>query len=383
MKRIILLILMSAIFFIIGPAPYSGGNLTAVAFLPRGNSSDTEIDTKTLSDIFDFIPLQWRPSFLGLGLDITSPQSGDIVTQTPIIVEGIVSSPDAEIVIDGKTAVVTAKGDSLLDPILSICSNPWGIGRYSTFSTDVDLNYGENIITAVGTVGEGQVAKTITITLRLGLDITSPQSGDIVTQTPIIVEGIVSSPDAEIVVNGKMVEVAADGNFSAEADISRGGNTITIAGTWRGGKEIRAVPITLCTEKELRLHEAEIAKEEAAERFYEAGWKRDKAERALNKAISKLESAAARVEESQNELDWASFAGDYNRINKAQHEFDAAKAEFNKAQDESDIAKAEFNAVMNEFERMRGEFDRTREEYNRIKDNFSPEETKEYQKIFE
>jgi hypothetical protein len=143
-----------------------------------------------------------------LTLKITSPQDKVEVTESPIAVTGTVSDPSAGVTVNGREVETAEDG---------------------TFSTTVELEYGENTITVNATVdGQGLVTKTVTITRILALEITSPQDKAEVTASPIAVTGTVSDPSARVTVNGREVGTAEDGTFSTTVELKYGENTITV-----------------------------------------------------------------------------------------------------------------------------------------------------------
>ena len=61
--------------------------------------------------------------------------------------------------------------------------------------------------------------------------ITSPEDGAELTETTVTVTGIVSIAEAVVTVNGQAVEVAIDGSFSAQVELTEGENVITAVAT--------------------------------------------------------------------------------------------------------------------------------------------------------
>ena len=61
----------------------------------------------------------------------------------------------------------------------------------------------------------------------LSLEITSPEDGDELSESLVTVNGIVSNSEATVTVNGNEAEVAEDGSFSAQVELTEGGNIIT------------------------------------------------------------------------------------------------------------------------------------------------------------
>ena len=65
----------------------------------------------------------------------------------------------------------------------------------------------------------------------LSLEITSPENGVEFTESLVTVSGIVSDAEAIVTVNDEEVEVAEDGGFSAEVELTEGENIITAVAT--------------------------------------------------------------------------------------------------------------------------------------------------------
>jgi hypothetical protein len=219
---------------------------------------------------------------LTLTVEITSPEDGAQLTESPVTVNGTVSDPTATVTVNGTAVVVAADG---------------------SFSVAVDLTEGENVIEAAAMLGEQQVSDNITVIYTPGVagtgtvkyinleggfygivgddgqsydpinlasdfqqdglrirfeartrsdlanvhmwgtlieiisieelggevltvEITSPEDGAEVTESPVTVNGTVSDPAAAVTVNGTAVEVAADGSFSVEVELTEGENVI-------------------------------------------------------------------------------------------------------------------------------------------------------------
>jgi flagellar hook assembly protein FlgD len=101
------------------------------------------------------------------------------------------------------------------------------VAKDGSFSTTVELAYGANNITVTATLeGMEPVTETITVTRVLAVEITSPENGAELTESPVTVNGTVSDANATVTVNGTAVEVASDGSFSAEIGLTEGENTI-------------------------------------------------------------------------------------------------------------------------------------------------------------
>jgi hypothetical protein len=153
-----------------------------------------------------------------LALEITSPQSKSEVTLDVMTVSGIVSPPQATVMVNGQEVELAEDG---------------------AFSTTVELDYGENTIAVSATVeGQETVTKTVTITRVLALEITSPEDNAEVMLSPIIVSGTVSDPQASVTVNDREVMVADDGTFSTPVELDYVKNAIVISAAVEGQEPV-------------------------------------------------------------------------------------------------------------------------------------------------
>lgn len=75
-----------------------------------------------------------------------------------------------------------------------------------------------------------------TASAALPLTITEPQDGVVVDTATITVRGR-TAPDADLTINGDLVDVAADGSFSYQARLEEGINLLEIVATDEDGNE--------------------------------------------------------------------------------------------------------------------------------------------------
>ena len=61
--------------------------------------------------------------------------------------------------------------------------------------------------------------------------ITSPEDGAELTETTVTVTGTVSDAEVTLTINDQAVEVAIDGSFSAQVELTEGENVITAVAT--------------------------------------------------------------------------------------------------------------------------------------------------------
>jgi len=162
-----------------------------------------------------------------LTLTITAPTDGATVNKSPVEVRANVSDAKATVWVN--------------DTVVAVTKYKTRSGGY--ISTNFDLNEGENIIKVTAAKGKpGNWKETvdrtviITYTLPLSLEITSPKGGAILTESLVAVSGTVSDLQATITVKDMEVEVAEDGTFSADVELTEGMNPIKVVAT--RGKEV-------------------------------------------------------------------------------------------------------------------------------------------------
>lgn len=145
-------------------------------------------------------------------ITITSPEDGFITRQSSVTVAGTVADQNATVRING-VGVSLAGGQ---------------------FSTTIDLQEGENVITVAATDPTGYtLSKTVTVT-RDSTDpvitIYSPLSGALLNNTPISVSGDVDDTSAIVTVNTVTASVDPDdGSFAAEGVVLNEGNNEIVA----------------------------------------------------------------------------------------------------------------------------------------------------------
>lgn len=144
-------------------------------------------------------------------LKVTSPLK---TYESVVAVEGVVSGLFSAVTVDDVEIEVAEDG---------------------TFSTSVELAYGENEIVVIATMeGKNSLTRLIKIIRVVNVEITSPQYTHTVTEDTITVSGIVTDPLATVKVNGIEVEVAEDGTFFADIELDYGENNITVSASVEG-----------------------------------------------------------------------------------------------------------------------------------------------------
>jgi len=184
--------------------------ITAVATDRAGNTSDSTIS-------LNFIQ--------GPVVTIASPENFSLVNSETITVTGFVSDPSATVVVEGIQATI---------------SN-------NTFTAEVTIHEGDNIITAVGENTAGGIS---TATVQVSLDSRPPTvliqsiSDGAVTHNAMInvsgmvndlVIGTVNEPQCQVTVNGIPALVANRSFLATDVPLNPGSNTITAIGTDRAG----------------------------------------------------------------------------------------------------------------------------------------------------
>jgi len=157
-------------------------------------------------------------------LTVSQPKHGATLTSSPVVVKGIVSDAKATVRINDVKVSVSKTG---------------------SFSKKVALKEGKNTIKVWAIRSKKSTSKTLTVTYTppLLLEITSPEAGVTLTDSLIILSGTVSNPKATITVNDAEVEVAEDGTFSTDVELTEGENTIKVVAT--RGDEVVTETITV------------------------------------------------------------------------------------------------------------------------------------------
>jgi type II secretory pathway pseudopilin PulG len=142
-------------------------------------------------------------------LIIVSPLDGATFNTPTVTLEGSTES-DAEVTVSGESARV--------------------IG--GSFSVDITLEEGENIITAVATdPATNSAESTITLYLdtKVGLDVDDPTTGGkYETKDETYTVKGKADKDASVIVNNEYVDTKADGSFSKIIDLDIGDNPVTV-----------------------------------------------------------------------------------------------------------------------------------------------------------
>jgi len=77
----------------------------------------------------------------------------------------------------------------------------------------------------------------------LSVEIISPENGAELSESPVVITGMVSDSSSTVTVNGIVAEVAADGSFSAQIELTEGENTVEVIAA--SGEEEASASITV------------------------------------------------------------------------------------------------------------------------------------------
>jgi hypothetical protein len=136
-----------------------------------------------------------------LTLKIYSPEDGAELSTNIQKITGVVSSPEAEVLINGTDATISNDG---------------------SFYAYIELAEGENTIKAEAALGVETFSDTVNVNfmpLAVYLDIDSEFGVNYLT-TPLTVTGFVSNTAAVVTVDGNPVTVSADGSFTAQVQLN-------------------------------------------------------------------------------------------------------------------------------------------------------------------
>ncbi|QED50155.1 S8 family serine peptidase [Cytobacillus dafuensis] len=157
---------------------------------------------------------------------ITTPKDAAITNQSTFTVEGQ-ASPATQVHLFNKgkeEATTTAREDG-------------------TFSVDVPLQKGENVLTAISSSNQGSTdpSEPVKITLdqeKPELTITKPADGFKTNQKAVTIEGKVTDLHlSEVTINGQKVNVTEDGSYSLRLLLKNGKNEFTVTAKDRAGNE--------------------------------------------------------------------------------------------------------------------------------------------------
>ncbi len=164
-------------------------------------------------------------------ITITAGIDNSLVTAASMTVTGNISGGPTLLLVGGKETTVGADG---------------------SFSADVQLHDGKNFVEVITTGIIGQVVKryisVTAITTPLTVSITTPANGSILNTNPATVQGSVSDPNAQVVVNGTAATVSGT-SWNAVVSLANGQQNITATATDSYNRSVNDfIVVTLNTE---------------------------------------------------------------------------------------------------------------------------------------
>ncbi len=194
------------------------GSFYAYIGLVEGENTIEAVALRGEERFSDTISVTYRPPSPDvitddLSLVINSPEDGAEFKVNLQKVRGMVSDPEAVVVVNGIEAKVAEDG---------------------AYYTYVDLAEGENTIGAVALKGAAKSSRAVTVTFSPALVVhleADPEWGINYTKKPLEVTGIVNSPEARVTINGQDVPVASDGSFTAQVQLVEGSNSVKAVAT--------------------------------------------------------------------------------------------------------------------------------------------------------
>lgn len=156
-----------------------------------------------------------QPVTQSLSLEITTPRSDEEIDKNLIRIRGTVSDPGATVTVNGAEAEVGENGKFLFEYL--------------------QLEEGKNTIEAVATLGKEKARKKVTVFYNQELSVRLfglvHRVGEVLTETPVEVTGLVSDSRASVTINGESVTVDETAHFSIVIDLSEGKNIIEAIAT--------------------------------------------------------------------------------------------------------------------------------------------------------
>lgn len=156
---------------------------------------------------------------------ITSPKDGSFTNKDSVTVEGTSAPTTTVHLFNGEEEVATAD-----------------TGDDGTFSADVSLHEGENVLTAKAATEQGMTGPSDSVTVTLDqvkpeLAITSPEDGMKTNREAITVKGTIADENlAWVKVNGEKASVK-DGEFSHRILLNEGENAIQVVAKDKAGNK--------------------------------------------------------------------------------------------------------------------------------------------------
>jgi len=180
-------------------AAVSGNTFTAagIPITPGENTITAITADKTGRTASDTV----KVNYTWMNVSITYPMDGDILDATPIDVEGVVSDPSAHVEVSGREAEVTGDGSFIA----------YGVRLYE----------GQNQITAQASNAISQTDEdTLQVTYEpppapLSVSLLAPENGASIETPYFKVTGVVTDPNATVLVNDTIASVDENGFYTA------------------------------------------------------------------------------------------------------------------------------------------------------------------------
>ena len=156
----------------------------------------------------------------------TSIETPASTTPDELVLE--ITKPADEAVVDVSRIIVS--GNTLTDTVVSINGIIVDVDYQGTFTGEVYLDAGPNVIEVVASDffgNEKSAILTVIYTAALPLTVSEPINDSLVTSQTVTVRGATNA-DAVISVNGEIVSVDASGGFSKPVTLELGPNLIEV-----------------------------------------------------------------------------------------------------------------------------------------------------------
>jgi RHS repeat-associated protein len=208
---------------------------TAVTFTINGASVPVGADGAFNSQI---ILVEGMNIITAMATDAAGNQSTEIrhvlVHINPPLL--VITAPNDSVITDVIQITIQGTVSDQLPISLTVNGTPVSVGLDSTFSTQVILQEGINIITVIATNSAG-ISTTVTRTVLRDtqspiINLTSPVDSLTTKQQTVNISGTITDSSAVILsINGNSVFVGEDGAFNVAMNLIEGMNTITIIAT--------------------------------------------------------------------------------------------------------------------------------------------------------
>ncbi|MFC1954806.1 hypothetical protein ACFLVZ_03185 [Chloroflexota bacterium] len=156
----------------------------------------------------------------------TSTETPASTTPDELVLE--ITEPADEAVVDVSRIIVS--GNTLADTVVSINGIIVDVAYQGTFTGEVNLDAGPNVIEVVASDfygNEKSAILTVIYTAALPLTVSEPLNDSVVTSQTVTVRGETNA-DAVVSVNGEIVSVDASGSFNKPVTLELGPNLIEV-----------------------------------------------------------------------------------------------------------------------------------------------------------